>query len=57
MTRGWTRDATGAIRFALTRVSSRLLLETEVARVAGVHMPDSKLVMFGKPSVGAAVSR
>jgi uncharacterized protein (DUF302 family) len=26
-----------------------------VAERAGVQMPDSKLVMFGKPSVGAAV--
>ena len=26
-----------------------------VAERAGVHMPDSKLVMFGKPTVGAAV--
>jgi uncharacterized protein (DUF302 family) len=25
-----------------------------VAERAGVHMPDSKLVMFGKPAVGAA---
>ena len=26
-----------------------------VAERAGVQMPDSKLVMFGKPAVGAAV--
>jgi uncharacterized protein (DUF302 family) len=26
-----------------------------VAERAGVHMPESKLVMFGKPSVGAGV--
>jgi len=26
-----------------------------VAERAGVHMPDSKLVMFGKPNVGATV--
>jgi uncharacterized protein (DUF302 family) len=28
---------------------------SRVAERAGVRMPDSKLVMFGKPAVGAAV--
>jgi len=33
----------------------RVIDHRETAERAGVQMPDSKLVMFGKPAVGAAV--
>jgi uncharacterized protein (DUF302 family) len=33
----------------------RVIDHSETAERAGVQMPDSKLVMFGKPAVGAAV--
>ena len=33
----------------------RIIDHSETAERAGVQMPDSKLVMFGKPAVGAAV--
>jgi uncharacterized protein (DUF302 family) len=33
----------------------RVIDHSETAQRAGVQMPDSKLVMFGKPAVGAAV--
>ena len=33
----------------------RVIDHSGTAERAGVHMPDSKLIMFGKPNVGAAV--
>jgi hypothetical protein len=52
-------DSTQSSDGVITKPSSKsvafnVIDHSDVAERAGVQMPDSKLIMFGKPAVGAA---
>ena len=57
-----SRNSVGETIDTLTRLIEergftlfRVIDHSATSERAGVHMPDSKLVMFGKPAVGASV--